>query len=397
MAFDGIYRLQNPPLEGDIVLKAQNKAIAAFGSYAKPLGVVANGKYDAPTAAFIKEYQARKEASGYRPFLPANPNAKRGDMDAETKKALGILPMPPAPASAKYVGLAVPGTWGFWNLGPQIMAINRIPNRVFVQGVFYNTNAFIAPDPMHSYVEARTEGVAEMLRLALPDFRPKFPAGYSMGADVVTRFLYEWPAERRHEIVGVFKFGDPGHYPGMGIVGANSAHGGISQVWTPEWALDRTYSYQVSGDMYGDAAGYLPFMYDILTRAEFSVEFIKYMFTLLTGIPLDLGSIFTGVTAKPSPAGAGLLGLGGNSGMAGFGALSGILGLITPGLPSITTGPISLLAMLADIPGIVTTLIAALKFMFTGAHGHYWGDQYRLFEGLCAEDHAAMMVSRLAV
>jgi hypothetical protein len=204
MAFDGIYRLQEPPLSDPIVGKAQDKAVRGFGSYAIPLGVKVNNLYDKPTADFIAEYQRRKEESGYRPVLPANPSAKRGDMDFETKKALGILPTPPGPISQKYVGYAVPGTWGIWNVGPQCMAVNRSPERVFLQGVGYNTSAFLNPDPQHSYIEAVNEGVAELLRLSLPDHRPKFVAGYSMGAEVTARFLASWPADRRQEIIQVF-------------------------------------------------------------------------------------------------------------------------------------------------------------------------------------------------
>lgn len=394
--FDGIYRLQDPPLEGDIVLKAQHRALHAFGSYSKPLGVVENGKYDAPLAAFMGEFQDRKNRSGYLPQLPANPNAKRGDMDKATKEALGILPTAPAPPGPKIAGYAVPGTWGIWNLGPQVMAVNRSPDKVWVQGVGYNTGAFLNPDPTHSYVEAKREGVAEFLRLALPDFRPKILSGYSMGADVVTQCLYEWPAERRGEIISVIKFGDPGHLPGFGKVGSNSAHGGISRIYTPDWAEPITYSYQIDGDMYGDAPGWLPQMYALLTRMELSVDFIKYLFTWLTGVPLDLGSMFTGVTAPPSPTGAALLGVSGAKSVAGYGSLSGLLGLITPGPVTQTNGPISLLVMLADIPTVVVSLIAALKFVFTGAHGHYWGDDHRFYDGLCAEDHAARAVAQFA-
>jgi hypothetical protein len=194
-----------------------------------------------------------------------------------------------------------------------------------------------------------------------------------MGADVVTRVLYAWPAERRNEIVAVFKFGDPGHLPGV----QGSVNGGISGVFTPDWAADRTISYQIDGDMYGDAPGLLPALYDILTRMELSLEFATYLFQILT-----------------SSVGPALLGLAGSF-VPGFGALSGILGMITPGPVTSTGGAPNLMAMMMNLPALVATLVAALKFVFTNAHGKYWVD--RIFDGMNAEDHAAATVRRLAI
>jgi len=392
MAFDGIWRLQDPPMSGEQVKLIQNKAIRAFASYAVPLGVTVNGLYDAPTSAFVAEYQKRKEVAGFRPVLPANVGARRGDCDHETKKALGILPSAPAPVGPKYVGYALPGTWGTWNIGPQCMAVNRAPN-VWVQGVQWNTAAFLNPDPMHSYLEALNEGTAEFLRLALPDPRPKILAGYSMGADVVVRCLLAWPAERRHEIVGVFTFGSPGRPPGPTKLGPDPGGAGISGVYTPEWARDREFSYTIDGDMYAEAVGLLPPIYELLTRMEASVEFAKFLFTWITGVPLDGGSPFTQITAPPSSIGVGLLGMSGNSAIPGFGAIAPILGMITPGPVGVTTGPISLPQMMFNIPQIVISLISALKFVFTNAHGKYWVDP--IFDGMVAEDHAAATVRQL--
>lgn len=387
MSFDGIWRPTDPPMSGDQVKLIQTDALRRFASYAVPLGVTVNGLYDKATSDFIREYQRRKGESGYRPILPANPTASLGDCDYATKQALGILPMAPTPTGPRYVGYAFPGTWGTWNIGPHCMAVNRAPN-VWVQGVQWNTSAFLNPDPHHSYVEARNEGVAEFMRLALPDPRPKILSGYSMGADVVTRALLAWPADRRSEIVGVIKFGDPGHLPGV----QGSVNGGISRVYTPDWAVSRTTSYQISGDMYGDAPGLVPAFYELLTRMELSTEFIKYLFTWLTGVPLDLGSILNQVAAPANGVGAQMLGLSGSQ-IPGFGALAPILGLITPGGPNQTSGPVSLPQMLLNLPAIAVSLVALLKFLFSNAHGRYWVDP--IFDGLTAEDHAAGVVRRL--
>lgn len=393
MSWDGIWRQGVEPLSGDQVRLIQRRAVSAFGSYAVPLGVQPTGSYDPSTAAFVTEFQSRKNASGYQPRLPAHPAARSGDCDFETKKALGILPTTPTRGiGPQYVGYAVPGTWGVWNIGPQCMAVNRHPEKVHLQGVGYNTSAFLNPDPLHSYVEAREEGTAELLRLALPDPRPKFVAGYSMGADVVVRFLHAWPIDRQHEIVGVFTFGSPGRPPGITkLGGADPGGAGISGVYTPERYRDREWSYTVDGDMYSEATALLPALYDILTRMELSPAFIQHLFTWLTGIPVGGGN---GISAPANATGMSLLGLGGAAG-AGFGALAPILGMVTGGPLNQNTGPISLPAMLMNIPGIVLTLVAALKFVFTGAHGKYWSD--RIFDGMNAEDHAASVVRQLAV
>jgi len=393
--FDGIYRLTNPPMEGEQVKLIQAKALRAFASYAVPFGVKVNGVYDEPTLRFVMEYQKRKNASGYEPLLPANPTANFGECDYATKRALGILPMAPAPTGPKapeFVGYACPGTWGTWNIGPQCMAVNRASN-VWVQGVQWDTSAFLNPNPQHSYVEARTEGVAELMRLALPDPRPKIIAGYSMGADVVVRFLHAWPADRRDEIRGVFTFGSPGRPPGATKLGPDPGGCGISGIFTPEWARGLEYSYTISGDMYSESVGVMNPIYELLTRMEASVDFAKYLFTWLTGIPLDLGSIFSKITAPPTPTGASLLGLLGNTQSAGFGALGPIVGMVTPGPVTKVGDTISLPQILLNIPGIVVALIGAMKFLFTGSHGRYWVDP--IFDGMTAEDHAAQMVRQI--
>lgn len=392
MSFDGIWRLQDPPMSGDQVALIQAKALRNFASYAVPHGVTVNGIYDAATASFMREYQERKQASGYRPILPANPTAVRGDCDYETKKALGILPAAPVPDDGPdYVGYAMPGTWGVWNIGPQCMAINRSPN-VWVQGVQWNTNAFLNPDPQHSYVEAVTEGVAEFLRLALPEPRPKVLSGYSMGAEVVARCLAAWPVDRRDEIKAVITFGSPSRPPGPTKLGSDPGGAGISGFYTPEWARDREWSYTIDGDMYPESVGVMHAVYDLLTRMEASLEFAKYLFTWLTGIPLTLSGILGAVTAPANGIGSQLLGLAGAQ-IPGFGMLAPILGMVTPGPSSQTAGPISLPQIMLNIPDIISSLVGLLKFLFTGAHGKYWVDP--IFDGMTAENHASSVVTRL--
>lgn len=420
MSWDGIYRREpvgDQPEVSDQVRALQSKALRAFGSYAVPLGVTVNGRYDGPTSAFVAEYQQRKNDSGYQPRLPANPNAKPGDTDYATKVALGLIPgviVTPKPPPA--IAYSVAGTWAGWNDGPPAWACWLLDHaRFFQQGVGYPAMGFLQPDPNVSYIESRDAGVGEMLRLALADPRPKVPIGYSQGADVVTRFLYAWPAERRPEIRLVIKYGDPGKRPGTDGTGSNSVNGGISRVWTPDWALDRTLSYQIKGDMYGDAPGLLPFFYEILTRMEASGEFLFYLFGLLTGIPVGgapagallggLGGLIGGLggLATPGPAappnllGQQLLGIGGPT-AAGFGGLSGLLGLVTGGPITQVSGPIELAAMLFNLPAIIQTLMAALEFLFTNAHSKYGGSEsLPNFNGVDAVIDSARRINALRI
>lgn len=382
MAWD-VLHLTEPPMSRPDVLRIQQEALERFGSYAT--GVRENAIYDKATSDFVAQFQARKNTSGYRPRLRTD-----GWCDYATKAALGVLPAPPVAEPPHYLGLCVPGTWGTWNIGPQVMAINRQPDRVQVQGVGFNTGAFLNPDPRHSYVDARNEGTAELLRLALPDPRPKFVSGYSLGADVVVRFLERWPVDRRHEIKAVFTFGSPGRPPGLTKLGFDHGGAGIAGVYTPEWARDREWSYTINGDMYSCAVGLLPQLYDILTRMEATADFIRYLFKVLAGAfgPVLLGLTKT-VAGVAIPAAIGVAG----AAIPGFGALAPILGLVTKGLITDTSGPLSLAAMMLNLPMIISTLVAALKFVFTNAHAKYWVSP--IFEGMTAENHAASIVRQL--
>jgi hypothetical protein len=120
---------------------------------------------------------------------------------------------------------------------------------------------------------------------------------------------------------------------------------------------------------------------------ETSVEFAKYLFTWLTGIPLDLGAILSNKKAPPTEIGAVLLGLAGG-GIPGFAALAPILKWVM-GADDL----ISLPEILLNIPAIVISLVGAMKFLFTNAHGRYWTDA--IFGGMTAEDHAAATVRQL--
>lgn len=362
-----VLHLTDPPMARPDVAPIQRAALDRFGSYAAPIGVRVNGFYDQATADFVREFQLRKNATGYQPALRTD-----GWADWATKRALGVLPSLP-----------------------------KAPSKRFVQqGVGFNTNAFLMGDVTHSYVNARDEGTAETLRLALPLVGvPKVFVSYSLGDDVMNRVLMAWPADRRDEIKLAVGFGPPSRPPGPTLLGNNPPGQGISGVFTPEWARPITYHFLAEQDMYGAAVGVLPQLYEILTRLETSIEFAVYLFQVLTSSfgPALLGLAKMAVpvvgAAAAGAAGGVVPGIGPVAVKAGFGALSGILGMVTPGPLSQTSGEVNLLAMITNIPDIVRTIVAALRFVQTNAHYHYHDQPRPEWHGLTAVDCAAQIIA----
>lgn len=332
-----------PPMgPTDEIRKAQHRLIYAFSHVkALDLGVVESGLFDAATDNALRVFQ---QSAG----LPVN-----GVLDYATKVKLGVIVVAP-----------------------------KAPTKKFVQqGVGFNTDAFLMGNPSHSYNMAVAEEQAEFNRLAYPLVGvPKVLIGYSMGADANNKNLLNWPADRRDEIKCVIQFGDPARPPGPTLLGNDPGGQGISGVFAPEWVLDRYYSFTHSGDMYANATGLLPQLYSILTDLAMTTTFAMRLFSIFTN----------------SIAGAGLLGLGGSSSLAGFGSLSSLLPMLTGG--SITTNPatktseINLFAMITNIPAIVQTLVAALQFISTNAHYHYGDQPEQFWRGLTAVDCAAQII-----
>lgn len=349
---------------GPTVTKIQHRLIRNYRAYSQ--NVHETGVYDQATADAVSEFQRRTG-------LPAT-----GISDWATEVRLGVVaPIPAAPHCTIYT---VPGTWAGWNDGPPAWVAWGVDhNRFRQQGVDYPAEGFLMPDPMVSYNASRDMGTAELLRLALPDRGPKVFDGYSQGADVVVRALLQWPADRRDEIKAVVTFGSPGRPPGATLLGNDPGGAGISGVYTPEWARGREYSFTLPGDMYANASGLLPQIYDILTHLDMNVDFIMYLFQILT-------STFGGQLLGTIPVVGNVLGAG---------ALSGLLGLVTPGPVTQTTGPPNLMAMMLNIPGIISALMQALQFLMTNAHQNY--NVTPAFGGLTGVKKAIQIINALSV
>lgn len=249
---------------------------------------------------------------------------------------------------------------------------NAPPSKRFIQqGIAYPAMGFLTPDPQVSYVESRDAGVAELLRLALPDPRPKVFIGYSQGADVATHVLHRWPAERRDEIEMVVTFGSPGRAPGPTLFGTDFHGAGISGVYTPEWAREKTWDFILDGDWYPAARGLLPLLYELLTRMELSLEFAMF---LVQRLSTAAGQLLLGVQPSDQP---------------GAGALAPIAPMVL-GRGGNVLGVTSIFALL---PQLIWLLVDAITFVHTNAHVRYHDLPMPKWGGLTGVDRAAHLIT----
>ena len=326
-----------------LVKKIQHRLLFAYPRYSKAVehAVTESGIYDEATKQAVTDFCMHLNATNNRQL--------RTDGIANWKVLLALGAVTAAP---------------------------QAPTKRFIQqGVGFDTSAFLMGNATHSYMDALTEGSEELLRLALPDPRPKVVIGYSMGDDVANHAMLRWPAERRDEIRMYVGFGSPSRPPGATLLGNDPGGKGIAGIFTPDWLKDRAYHFSAEGDMYPNSVGILPQLYQILIRLEASIEFATYLFNVFA---TNIGKQLLGVFGATVP---------------GAGTLSGLMGLITPGSVSSTDGDINLMAMMANLPAIVETIAAALKFVHTNAHYHYHDTPRPFWRGLTAVDCAAQIIN----
>lgn len=326
-----------------LVSKIQRRLIFAYPKYSKAIehGVTESGVFDEAT---------RQALIALTTHINTTQNkALRTDGVANWAVLVAIGAVIPAPAA------------------PQ--------KRFIQQGVGFDTSAFMMGNAQHSYVEALQEGSDELLRLALPDPRPKVVIGYSMGDDVANHAMLRWPQSRRDEIKMFVGFGSPSRPAGATLLGNDPGGQGIAGVFTPDWLRDRAFHFTMDGDMYPNSVGILPQLYQILTRMEASIEFVSYLFNVCM---TSIGGQLLGTVASQVP---------------GAGSLIGLQGMVTPGPITDTSGVPNLMAMMTNLPGIMQTISAALKFFHTNAHYHYHDQPQPFWRGLTAVDCAAQLIS----
>ncbi|MBE5453520.1 hypothetical protein E3G52_000384 [Mycobacteroides abscessus] len=256
---------------------------------------------------------------------------------------------------------------------PHVAAPPRFP----IQGVGGDSRAYLMPPDAPSFqkdVQAfGQEGhrLHSILRANGP--APIVPIGYSMGGTSVKRFLDTVPAEWRDDIKMVITFGDPS-MPAEGSLLGNMPGEGIAKEPQPQWCWDRYYSFAIDGDWYPQARGLLFILYQVISRAELTLDFASWLFTQFPTMAMQQ---LLGQAPSTDPL---------------AGVLSGMAGMITTGPANVIgslLGPVQILGLL---PQLVQLLTDAIKFAATGAHGQYGNHDYALWDGMCAVDKAAALI-----
>lgn len=253
-----------------------------------------------------------------------------------------------------------------------------------IQGVQYDTRAYLMPPDAHSFNKATAQGAREGLNL----LRSKWSntqfigIGYSMGAKTLRDFEVQLFPEEQSRYLGSFNFGDPSMRPGGSLLGDDPGQG-ISGEYHPDWVANRYWSYSIDGDWYPRARGLLMFLYQVIARAELTLDFAMW---LLTAFPLLAMQELTGLKTSNDDTGA-------------AGILSPLANLMTIG-STIPMNPLSSLIgpaqMFMLLPEIIQLIIDAFKFMTTNAHGMYNDINHRNWDGMTGVEHAIATIRRIA-
>lgn len=350
--------------EGDVsdaVTPIERRLVHAYptNSHAIEYGVAVDRTYTASTAQAVRDLTAfmnndPRELERLQRMGIATPLRADGVANLDVRKAIGAYVEAPAnPPQSKYP----------------------------IQGVWADSRAFLNPPTAHSFAKATNDFRDEAIRLYRPMAgTPIWPIGYSMGGVSVQKFLTALPPEWRQYVVGVSTFGDPS-MPMEGSLNGNDPGEGISRTPQPQWCWNRYWSYSIDGDWYPRARGLLFLLYQILTRAELTMDFAIYLFTEFPKLAFQQ---LLGNAAMPSSDPL-------------FGVLSGLAGLMTSG-PANMVGisVLNPLQLFAILPDLVRLLFDAIKFIATNAHGKYGDPAYALWDGMTAVDHAAATIRRVA-
>jgi hypothetical protein len=330
------------------VAKLNHRLFAAYSknSKAKELGVVDNGDEftEATKQALINitTFLNQTQAAGLR---------TDGIADYKVQVRLGVVTIDPKPPVKKYP----------------------------LQGVGYDTTAYLMPPTAHSFNKATQQGAIEGRRLFDLIPGPVIGIGYSMGAKTLRDFemLLSGPAQTRY--LGSFNFGDPSMRPEGSLLGDDPGEG-ISREFHPDWVTNRYWSYSIDGDWYPRARGLLFFLYKVIARAELTLEFAQY---LLMQFPVDAMQELMGLKPSQDDTGA-------------AGVLSGLAGLMTTGPQNVVGSLLNPLQLVMILPQLIDLLIDAIKFATTQAHGRYWDPAYSNWDGLTGVDHCVRTIREIA-
>jgi hypothetical protein len=351
---------------GTEVTKIEHRLLAAYSanSHAKALGVKEDGLYTDETAAAVKELAT---------FINNDPELLQrmaGGQRLARAQDLGVSDL----AFRKAIGAYIP---------PDAAIRPGLRTKYPIQGVWADSRAFLNPPDAHSFEKATNDFRDEFMRL----YRPMAGSniwllGYSMGGVSVCKCLNALPPEWRRFVVGTTTFGDPS-MPAEGSLLGNDPGEGISKMPQPQWVWDRYWSYSIDGDWYPRARGLLFLLYDILVKAELTLEFATFLLQVLPTLP---GRILTGqAPAGDDPQDQKL-----------HGVLAPLATVISTGGPNVIGGFFPAAGVLAALPTVIWLLFDAVKFIATSPHGMYGDPAHAFWDGMTAVDHAAANIRRVA-
>lgn len=347
--------------EGDVsdaVIPIEHRLVHAYpkNSHAIEHGVAVDRTYTAGTVHAVRDLTAfmnndPRELQRLQRMGIATPLRSDGVANLDVRKAIGAyVEAPTNPPASKYP----------------------------IQGVWADSRAFLNPPTAHSFVKATNDFRDEAMRLYRPMAgTPIWLLGYSMGGDSVRKILEAMPPEWRRYVVGVTTFGDPS-MPAEGSLLGDDPGEGISKSPQPPWVRDRYWSYSIDGDWYPRARGLLFLLYQVLTRAELTMEFAIYLFT---EFPKQAFQQLIGQAPSTDPL---------------AGVLAGLAGMMTSGPLGAVGALLNPLQLFAVLPDLVHLLFDAIKFVATNAHGMYGDPGHALWDGMTAVDHAAATIRRVA-
>jgi hypothetical protein len=248
-----------------------------------------------------------------------------------------------------------------------------VVNKYRIQGVGGDSNAFLNPPTAHSFNKA-TDGFAwEGQRLTQTIIGPIIPIGYSMGGVSVCKYLRTLTPQQQDQIAMVLTFGDPST-PAQGSLFGDTPGEGISKLPQPQWCWNRYYSFALPGDWYPEARGLLFLLYEVLTRAELTLEFAQYLFLQF---PIRAMQELMGIAPSSDPL---------------AGVLGPLAGMLTTGPTNVVGSLLGPLQILGVLPEIVELLIDALQFMITQAHGMYDDPDHAAWDGMTGVNKAVSLV-----
>lgn len=243
-----------------------------------------------------------------------------------------------------------------------------------IQGVGADSRAFLNPPDAPSFEKDTNSFAFEGNRLTHVINGPIVPIGYSMGGVSVCKYLNTLTPQEQSRIPLVITFGDPSMPAGGSKLG-NPTGEGISKMPQPQWVWDRYYSFALPGDWYPQARGLLFMLYQVMIRAELSMDFAMYLFLQF---PLQAMQELLGATPSSDPL-AGVLGPLG--------------GLLTTGPASVIGSLLGPAQILMVLPELIELLVDAVKFMQSNAHFKY--GEIPAFDGMTGVDKAVQLVNEL--